>query len=409
MKKEYILLLLLFISIARAQTPANYKVAFIGDQGAGSNAIKVLELIKNENAHMVLHQGDFDYRDDPDRWEQNINSVLGENFPYFASVGNHDLTRWIDYQKKIKDRINRLNVDCTGDIGVKSSCLYNGLFFILSGVGTTGSGHETYIRDELSKDKSIWKICTWHKTMRDMQVGGKGDSTGWEVYQACQEYGAFVATGHEHSYSRTYTLRDVGDSANEHGRTGQPDKIELGPAKMFVVVSGLGGASIRDFHAEHASDTWWATIYTSNYYLKNGKEISNYIPDYGALFITFNVDNNPNKANAYFKNIQNEVIDVFEITNSNAVKECNNMCLPNICSSYSDCVTVGGYCQSGNCCSGSCTSGDLNNDGKVDLRDLIIIARNFGKTSGFDPKSDPNRDGGVDLLDLILVARAFSK
>ncbi len=43
---------------------------------------------------MVLHQGDFDYKDDPDAWDQRINLVLGPDFPYFASIGNHDFAFW---------------------------------------------------------------------------------------------------------------------------------------------------------------------------------------------------------------------------------------------------------------------------------------------------------------------------
>ena len=66
----------------------------IGDQGLGPNAIAVLELIKDEGARMVLHQGDFDYEDDPDKWDKQISDVLGSDFPYFASIGNHDVKKW---------------------------------------------------------------------------------------------------------------------------------------------------------------------------------------------------------------------------------------------------------------------------------------------------------------------------
>ena len=47
-------------------TDTNFRVAFIGDQGLDSNAIAVLNLIKDEGAQMVLHQGDLDYEDNPD-------------------------------------------------------------------------------------------------------------------------------------------------------------------------------------------------------------------------------------------------------------------------------------------------------------------------------------------------------
>ena len=43
---------------------------------------------------MALHQGAFDYEDDPSAWENQINCILGLNFQYSASVGNHDVAAW---------------------------------------------------------------------------------------------------------------------------------------------------------------------------------------------------------------------------------------------------------------------------------------------------------------------------
>ena len=41
-------------------TPPNLKLAFVGDQGVGNNAKAVLELIKDEGAEAIVHQGDLD-------------------------------------------------------------------------------------------------------------------------------------------------------------------------------------------------------------------------------------------------------------------------------------------------------------------------------------------------------------
>ncbi len=71
-------------------TPVNFTIAFIGDQGLGLNAQAVLNLIKNEGADAVVHSGDFDYVDNPAAWNGQIDAILGADFPYFASVGNHD-------------------------------------------------------------------------------------------------------------------------------------------------------------------------------------------------------------------------------------------------------------------------------------------------------------------------------
>jgi len=90
----------------------------------------------------------------------------------------------------------------------------------------------------------------------------------WASYRACQEAGAMIATGNEHVYARTVTLTDLGNGGAGHGATGAPDRVAVGPGRTFVVVSGLGGRSKRDYEcAAHDDDTWWATVYTRNYYL----------------------------------------------------------------------------------------------------------------------------------------------
>ena len=42
----------------------------------------------------MIHLGDFDYDDDPEAWDSLISEVLGEDFPYFAAIGNHDEDVW---------------------------------------------------------------------------------------------------------------------------------------------------------------------------------------------------------------------------------------------------------------------------------------------------------------------------
>jgi len=125
------------------QASQSVTVAFIGDQGSGRNARSVLRLIKAEGADLVLHQGDFDYGNDPDGWDSFITEILGADFPYFAAVGNHDTKRWFGpngYQAKLQKRLSRISgVRCIGELGVRSACHYRGLFFILSGAGTISS------------------------------------------------------------------------------------------------------------------------------------------------------------------------------------------------------------------------------------------------------------------------------
>jgi len=300
-------------------TPPGYKVAFIADQGSGSTATAVLNVILNEGADMVMHQGDFDYGDDPDAWDAKITSVLGPDFPYFASVGNHDdgSAVWPAYQQKLTDRLALIDgAVCTfgsGGIGVKQSCTYNGLFFVLSGVGTLESNHATYIQNEMANDNSIWRICSWHKNMNAMQLGTKGDSTGWEVYEECRMAGAIVATGHEHTYSRTRTLSSV---QNQIVDPAWPDtnNVRVGEGSTFVFVAGLGGAGMRDqnrclpFAFPYGCNGEWASIYTTD---QNSK--------HGALFCSFNVGGQANKAHCYFKDIDGNIPDQFDVTSFNSV------------------------------------------------------------------------------------------
>ena len=47
---------------------------------------------------------------------------------------------------------------------------------------------------------------------------------------------------------------------------------------------------------------------------------------------------------------------------------------------------------------------DVNNDGIVDIQDLLIVSNSFGKDDNEYPKVDVNKDGTVDIIDLLLVA-----
>ncbi|MDE0396576.1 MAG: sulfatase-like hydrolase/transferase [Candidatus Poribacteria bacterium] len=52
---------------------------------------------------------------------------------------------------------------------------------------------------------------------------------------------------------------------------------------------------------------------------------------------------------------------------------------------------------------------DINNDGVVDIQDLILVSNSFGMETREHPKVDVNKDGNVDIIDLLLVAAHFGK
>jgi len=56
--------------------------------------------------------------------------------------------------------------------------------------------------------------------------------------------------------------------------------------------------------------------------------------------------------------------------------------------------------------------GDVNNDGKVDIRDVGMVARAFGSvfyTKSWNPRADVNDDGKADMKDVASVARLFGR
>jgi len=293
------------VLLAQPQTPVNYKVAFIADQQDGSDAIAVLNLVKNEGAQAVVHQGDFDYGDNPQGWDSMITSVLGANFPYFASAGNHDEGNFYGaggYQSFLIARMNRLGITWDGDLGTKSSFKYNGIFFVLTAPDVIGTGHDIYIRNVLAADNSIWSISSWHKNMKLMQVGGKGDETGWPVYEEARKGGAIIATGHEHSYCRSHLLsscqnQTVASTSNTLVLAKDDPNTPADEGRSFVFVSGLGGNSVR---SQSLSGNWWASIYTSS---QNAT--------YGALFGVFNYNGQPDMARFYFKAVNGAQPDAF--------------------------------------------------------------------------------------------------
>lgn len=281
------------------ETPENLTIAFLGDQGLGANARAVLRLVKSEGADMVLHQGDFDYEDDPQAWMAQIDAVLGPDFPYFAVVGNHDLPKWSGaggYQQLLEGRAKRQGIRWAGEYGVQSSMTIRGIFIIFTAPGTMGQGHDRYIKDQLAANHAIWSICGWHKNMRRMQLGGKPDETGWGVYEEARTGGAIIATGHEHSYSRTHLLSDF----THQTVASTSDTLVLTEGQTFAFVSGIGGKGLR--RQVQPDDDWWASIYAT------GQGAT-----YGALFGVFNAGGQANLARFYFKNIAGAIIDSFMV------------------------------------------------------------------------------------------------
>jgi hypothetical protein len=56
--------------------------------------------------------------------------------------------------------------------------------------------------------------------------------------------------------------------------------------------------------------------------------------------------------------------------------------------------------------------GDVNGDGKIDMKDIVLVARALGSTPGspnWNPAADINCDGIVNMKDMAIVVRFFGQ
>ncbi|NND91864.1 MAG: hypothetical protein HKN42_13470 [Granulosicoccus sp.] len=279
-------------------TSAATTVAFLGDQGTGSDARDVLSLVAEEGTDLLMIQGDLGYADNSAaQWEANLTDALGKDFPVLTIVGNHENYEWPTYRSYIQQRINRAGeLSCTGDTGVKATCQFRNIDIVQVAPGInevagvkSQDNYDGYIRTSFSDAESRWRICSWHKNQNAMQTGSKGDSTGWGVYDACLDAGAMIAMAHEHAYSRTYLLSDFANQTVAH----YGSDMTLEPGKSFAFVSGLGGREVRP---QKRGGDWFASIYTAT----QGAT-------HGALFCHFEATT----ADCYFKAIDGAVPDRF--------------------------------------------------------------------------------------------------
>jgi hypothetical protein len=302
---------------ATGATPANFKVAFIGDTDQGSEFTSVLKLIKAENAQLVVVQGDLTYDfHSADSWIKAADAELQSGttkIPYIAAKGNHDWD-W-SISNGLGDKLNQkltdwaITTDDNKPKDVSYSLTYKGLKLVFVGDSGSQTTRATYVKDQLANDKAIWRVCGWHKNMRATNVGDKKDEMSWPIYDNCRAAGAIVAQGHSHTYSRSKTISDDEKLTVDTGCS-DPFALCVGPGKHFFFDSSLGGTGLRDLDDTYKAKPYFAASDSANF---------------GALFIEFNVDNDPRKAKGYFKSIDNTIVDppagsgktFFTITSSN--------------------------------------------------------------------------------------------
>ncbi|HEY3496785.1 MAG TPA: metallophosphoesterase, partial [Polyangiaceae bacterium] len=309
----------------------NLVVAFIGDQGRNEDAIAVVDLIRDEGAQAVVHNGDLDYADTPSIFLDLINTRLGSSFPYFAVLGNHEEAAHGTYATALADRANgipEMRDNCSGTQGYETSCNFRGVRIVQSCVGLGGivqamCGKDAtrpidHIRSSLQNDDSIWSVCNWHKVQSQMTVGDNPDEAGWQAYRACMEEGAIIITAHNHTYSRSYTLTDIDNTnvAANKGKIGTAQAMQVGPGRTFVLVTGIGGRGLYAAKGGAGPEAWWASYFTDELWLESGAtQPIQRTGRQGALFIKFNVGGDPRRAEGWVKNIATprELMDTFTI------------------------------------------------------------------------------------------------
>lgn len=298
------------VATVGAHEDGKVKVAFVGDT-IRPKAQKVFKLIAGESADVVVHLGDFDYNHSPKLFETMLGSLGG--VPMIAVIGNHeydvmkeDKKTWDrDASEKLKDKYVDVvkahlpgDASCEGSPGLKHACAFRGVFIVLVAPGILGSQKDdaAWIKEKLKASKARWKVCAWHKPSTHIQAGTNGDGVGWDVYDACLEAGAIVATAHEHGYSRTFGL-DQFEPNIRAVSTNASDPIELSPNKTFTFVSAAGGRPFRK-SGGNASKDWQAKVYMKE---QNSEGA-------GAVFCEFGFKA-ADQADCYFKDVEKGEID----------------------------------------------------------------------------------------------------
>jgi hypothetical protein len=298
-------------------TNTKIKIAFTGDQGNTKETHASLEMIKKEKAQAFVVLGDFDYKDNPKLWLNDLNTHLGEDFPVLAVLGNHEEKAADAYIKVVQGKIDQLPKNTcaytsTSSIGLNYTCTLGPVFIAFTAPDIAVKeniqvgGHAKFLRNSFAKKNlnstTTWNICAWHKVHEEMQLGNKKDNIQWDIYDACKKAGAYIVQGHDHVYARSKTILDF---KTKKVLEGQDDTVFVNSTSTGVSILGLGGHSIRKRIRQ--GDAWWASTYTSEKLAieSDGKEKNTA----GILFCTF--DSTLNTAPCYFKTIDGKVKDEF--------------------------------------------------------------------------------------------------
>jgi hypothetical protein len=197
----------------------------------------------------------------PELWLKQIDATV-PGIPYITALGNHDTGEQppgMSLQQSydgVFEQIQKIGT-CEGETGIMMTCTFRGLTIVVIAPGIKGGDYDQYITAGFAKYPSKWRICLWHKNMRDMQAGRKSNEAGWVSYEACRRHGAFVVNGHEHMYSRSYEMTSFIDQFFRMTGGNQFSPITLREENVaqgvlgstLAVVVGTGGYGVNSLDA----------------------------------------------------------------------------------------------------------------------------------------------------------------
>ncbi len=343
------------------------KVALLADSALNRASERVLALVAQEGADVVLHPGDIDYTGRLDLWQGQVSAALGPRFPYFYSAGNYenkDTPRrknvaWQRYVAHRRQRLRDAGAVCVHESadGAQVACHWRGVSFVLSNLSNLKARVASdlqFVRTSLSRlragfPRTRWTFCLWHAPFHLMQVSFRTPPSVLRseqlerAYEACRKDGAVVVSGHEHYYLRTHLVESFVQPylfRRPEAAAEQVPTLALRPGASFAVVSGLGGHSLSVPSLDAFSAGEHLAVCHPHHMLTRvdpgGKlvfpELSGAVPTsssvlegrvdahgypFGALFCDLPLaQTSPDefRAACYFKTVDNVVVDRFDMT-----------------------------------------------------------------------------------------------
>lgn len=347
MRRLIALVLLIFSSLGHGYT-SKYEnvrnqaqevtVALIGDTGADQMFGSVLHLVANENADVVMINGDLGYNSSPEKWNDRLKSSI-DTSKYFVigTLGNHDagskdkyLALFDGYRNDNKD----LRTKCSGTTGVKEGhdiiavdevCTFGNVSIIASGIGLVLS--TTYLENRLEQKlknvpKENWSLAGYHYTVTSMNPGIKGDENTYKFFDLLRQYGAIGAQAHTHSGMASCPIASPfvrGAEVKCHASFGSDLEARfVAPGIGLFMDSSLGGKEIRNRSRCHSSKEkgcqHLVDLISDEGYTRTDGTIKSDFNPFGAMFIVFNLDGDPTKALAYYKSVDGKVVFKFNIS-----------------------------------------------------------------------------------------------